>query len=335
VRHLAGQNKTMSNPDLITLQIPPHMAGQRLDQGLAALVQDYSRARLQQWIKAGKVRVDGKVLRPKDKLYGNETVIVEVEHEAVVDWQAEDIPVEIIFEDEAILVINKPAGMVVHPAVGNENGTLVNGLLHHAPELAEVPRSGIIHRLDKDTTGLLVVARTPTAHKVLVERLQAREVKREYEAVVSGVMTAGGTVDAPMGRHPVNRKNMAVLVSGGKHAVTHYRVEQRFRAHTHIRVQLETGRTHQIRVHMAHIRYPLVGDQVYGGRLKLPPQCSDELTTMLRTFKRQALHAARLGFLHPLSNEPVEWSADLPGDMQSLLCALSDDNEAHVDDSYE
>lgn len=322
----------MTDSGTIELQIPPQLAGQRLDQAISELVPDYSRARLQQWIKAGKVRVDGKQWRPKDKLRGTEQVTIEIEVEAAVEWVAEDVPIDIVYEDDDILIINKPVDMVVHPAAGNPGGTLVNGLLQHDSSLAMVPRCGIIHRLDKDTTGLLVVARNLPAHTRLVERLQAREVKREYEAVVSGVMVAGGTIDEPMGRHPVNRKQMAVVVSGGKPAVTHYRVRQRFRAHTHIDVQLETGRTHQIRVHMAHIRHPIVGDPVYGGRLKLPRDCSEHLAETLRGFKRQALHAARLGFLHPASDEHVEWQVPLPADMQALVDALADDAAGLGDD---
>jgi len=322
----------MSESEILQLVIPPHLAGQRLDQALAELIPDYSRARLQQWIKAGKVTINGNSCRPRDKLRGSESIEVQIEHEPQTAWQAEDVPIDIVYEDEAVIIINKPAGLVVHPGTGNHTGTLVNGLLHHDEKLIEVPRAGIVHRLDKDTTGLLVVARTLAAHTQLVERLQARDVKREYETVVIGTMTAGGTVDEPMGRHPVHRTRMGVLVSGGKTAITHYRVKQRFRAHTHLQVNLETGRTHQIRVHMAHIRHPIVGDGVYGGRLRLPPKSSDTLVETLRGFSRQALHAARLGFVHPLSNEPVEWTAPLPEDMQELLRALKDDAQQHQDE---
>ena len=332
VRHLARQDKTMSESEILQLVIPPHLAGQRLDQALAELLPDYSRARLQQWIKAGRVTLSGQNCRPRDKLRGNESVEVRIEHEAQTSWQAEDVPIDIVYEDEAVIIINKPAGLVVHPGTGNHSGTLVNGLLHHDEKLIEVPRAGIVHRLDKDTTGLLVVARTLAAHTQLVERLQARDVKREYETVVNGVMTAGGTVDEPMGRHPVHRTRMGVLVSGGKPAITHYRVKQRFRAHTHLQVNLETGRTHQIRVHMAHIRHAIVGDPVYGGRLRLPPKSSEALIEILRGFSRQALHAARLGFVHPLTNQAVEWSVPLPMDMQELLCELKVDTQQHQDE---
>lgn len=231
-----------------------------------------------------------------------------------------------IYEDDALLVIDKPAGLVVHPAAGNWEGTLVNALLHYASELANLPRAGVVHRLDKDTSGLLVVARTLAAHKSLVTQLQARTVKREYDAVAAGVMTAGGTVEAPIARHPVDRKRMAV-VGGGREAVSHYRVARRFRAHTHVKVQLETGRTHQIRVHMAHIHYPLVGDPVYGGRLRVPAGCSEILRETLQHFKRQALHAGALGLLHPASGEAMNWQVPLPTDMKNLLEVLGDDAE--------
>jgi len=329
VRHLAAQNKMMSESESLQLVIPPHLAGQRLDQALAELVPDYSRSRLQQWIKDGRVTLNGEKCRPRDKLRGNEQVLIVVEHVPQTNWQAEDVPIDIVYEDEAIIIINKQADLVVHPGTGNQSGTLVNGLLHHDEKLIEVPRSGIVHRLDKDTTGLLVVARTMAAHTKLVERLQARDVKREYEAIVTGTMTAGGTVDEPMGRHPTQRTRMAVLVNGGKAAITHYRVKQHFRAHTHLQVNLETGRTHQIRVHMAHIRHPIVGDPTYGGRLRLPPKSSEALIDCLRTFPRQALHAARLGFVHPISGEQVEWAAPLPKDMQALLQTLKDDNREY------
>ena len=306
--------------------VPPESAGRRLDQVLAELFPEYSRSRLQQWVKEGRVRVDGKSMRPKDKLQGIEEIELEPVVEAEQRWEAEAIPLDIRYEDKDLIVINKPAGLVVHPAAGNHAGTLLNALLHYAPELAGVPRAGIVHRLDKETSGLLVVARTLQAQTALVAQLQARSMTREYRAVVTGVMTGGGTVEAPIGRHSIDRKRMAVLPNG-KPAVTHYRVVERFRGHTDIKVRLETGRTHQIRVHMAHIRYPLVGDPVYGGRLKLPKGCSDELRQMLRGFRRQALHAGRLGLEHPNSGLPMEWEAELPEDMSRLLVALRRDAE--------
>ena len=307
--------------------VPQTCAGQRLDQALAVMFPEYSRSRLTQWLKGGQVRVDGETRRPRDKVLGGERVEVEALAEPEERWVAEPIPLEVVFEDASILVINKPAGLVVHPAAGNRDGTLLNALLHRAPELASIPRAGIVHRLDKDTTGLLVVARTLTAQASLVAQLQARTLTREYDAVVVGVLTGGGTVDAPIGRHPVDRKRMAV-VRGGKPAVTHYRLAERFAAHTHIRVRLETGRTHQIRVHMAHVKHPLVGDRVYGGRLRLPPGCSERLRELLRGFPRQALHARRLGLNHPETGEYAEWSAPLPADLEQLLDALREEGSA-------
>ena len=307
--------------------VPDELGGQRLDQALSKMFSDFSRSRLQQWLKEGLVSVDGRQFRARDKVYGGEQVTLQAVIEETETWQAEAIPLDILYEDEHILVINKAAGMVVHPAAGNYQGTLLNALLHHAPELASVPRAGIVHRLDKDTSGLLVVARTLPAQKHLVEQLQARAFLREYQAIVTGVMTAGGTVDEPIGRHPVHRKRMAVSPTG-KVAVSHYRVLERFRAHTLVRVKLETGRTHQIRVHMAYIHYPLLGDPVYGGRLRLPPECGEELKIALRQFKRQALHAEHLGLVHPDSGEMMQWSQPLPEDMQQLVNLLHDDAEA-------
>lgn len=318
----------MMESQTIDLTIPGDLAGRRLDQALAELLPDFSRARLQQWIKQGQVTVNGAACRAKDAVHGGEQVKLQAEFEVQTDWQPQAIPLDIVYEDGAILVVNKPAGMVVHPAAGNPDGTLVNALLHYAPELEQVARGGIIHRLDKDTSGLLVVARTPVAQKYLVELLQARQMHREYEAVVTGVLTAGGTVDAPIARHPRSRLRMAV-VPGGKEAITHYRVIERFRAHTHIRCLLETGRTHQIRVHMAHIHYPLLGDPVYGGRLKLPPQADEAFANTLRGFRRQALHAACLELAHPISGEAMSWRVPLPQDMQQLLRVLRADREAH------
>ncbi|MDH5180362.1 MAG: 23S rRNA pseudouridine(1911/1915/1917) synthase RluD [Gammaproteobacteria bacterium] len=316
-----------NNDQTLVAVVPVEMAGQRLDQVLAALFSQYSRARLQGWIKAGHVQVDGRQIRPKDKVKGGETVSLMTVQEADTRFVAQDLPLDVRFEDEQILIINKPAGLVVHPGSGNPEGTMLNALLHHAPELANVPRAGIVHRLDKDTSGLLVVARTLTAQKSLVEQLQARSFLREYNAVVQGVMTAGGSVDVPIGRHPVHRTRMAVVRHGGKEAITHYRIQEKFRAHTYVSVRLETGRTHQIRVHLAHIRYPIVGDPVYAGRLKIPKGCSEGLRDVLQHFRRQALHAARLGLQHPVSGEMLEWQQPVPPDMQNLLAELHTDKQ--------
>ena len=290
--------------------IPAHLDNKRLDQALAELFPEYSRARLQAWIKAGQITVDDKILKPRDKIHTGQNIIVNPIIEPQERWEAQQIPLDIIYEDDDIIIINKPPGLVVHPGAGTRDKTMLNALLHHAPELAKLPRAGIIHRLDKDTSGLLVVARNLKSHTKLVTELQHHNIKREYEAIVVGVMTAGGTVDAPIGRHPKDRKRMAVVPSG-KPAITHYRVIKRFKAHTHIKVMLETGRTHQIRVHMAHIHYPILGDPVYGGN-----------KAKYKNFPRQALHAKCLGLIHPATGEQMEWQAPLPDDMQGLLKKL-------------
>lgn len=309
----------------ITLRVPPELAGRRLDQAASELITEYSRSRLQQWIREGALRVDGEIKKPKEKVFGNETITISAELAPEGAWQGEkDIEFAVVYQDDDLLVINKPAGLVVHPAAGNYSGTLLNGLLENWPELESIPRAGIVHRLDKDTTGLMVVAKNLPAHTSLVRQLQQRKVKREYEAVAVGVMTGGGTVDQPVGRHPAQRIRMAV-VKNGKPAVTHYRVLQRFRQHTHIRVSLETGRTHQIRVHLSSIGYPLVGDSLYAGRFKTPAKVTDELLQQLNLFDRQALHAASLGLTHPRIGEYLEWLAPLPDDMQRLLAALRAD----------
>ncbi|MCP3672363.1 MAG: 23S rRNA pseudouridine(1911/1915/1917) synthase RluD [Gammaproteobacteria bacterium] len=309
----------------LSARVDDEQSGLRLDQALVVLFPDYSRARLQQWVKQGLVSVDGAIAkRPRDKVLGGEMVELEPLMEDQVECHPQPIPLDIVYEDDALLVVNKPAGLVVHPAAGNPDGTLQNALLHHDETLVQLPRAGIVHRLDKETSGLLVIAKSLPAHKCLVEQLQERSIKREYRAVVTGVMTAGGSVDQPIGRHPNQRTKMAVVFSG-KPAVTHYRVLERFRFHTYVKVMLETGRTHQIRVHMAHIRYPLAGDQVYGGRLRIPPGVTPELEAMLRRFKRQALHARKLGLQHPLTGEWMEWGVEPPQDMQELLTVLEQD----------
>jgi len=311
-------------------QIPEHMAGERFDQVAAQLFSDYSRARLQSWIKSGELTMDGETHKAKIKVMGGEWLEVKVTLEGTDRWQAQDIAINIVYEDDEILVINKPAGLVVHPAAGHADGTLLNALLYHAPQLDTVPRAGIVHRLDKDTTGLMVVAKTLMAHADLVDQLQTREMGREYEAVVQGVMTGGGRVDEPIGRHPIHRKKMGVVASG-KEAATNYQVAERFRAHTHVRLKLETGRTHQIRVHMTHINYPLIGDPLYGGRPRLPPAATEALIDFLQKFKRQALHARRLQLVHPLTGEDMEWEVEIPEDMQQLLALLRDDSAIFAD----
>jgi len=298
------------------------MIGIRFDLALTRLFSDYSRSRIQMWIRDGDITVEGKCIRPRDLTRGGERVQLVFGLDEKNTWEPEALPLSVVYKDEHILVINKPAGLVVHPGAGNPQGTLLNALLHHDPRLAAIPRAGIVHRLDKDTSGLLVVACTLPAHKRLVELLKCHELQREYEAVVVGAMLAGGEVDAPIGRHRTQRTRMAVTHQG-KPAITHYRILRRFPAHTHIRLRLQTGRTHQIRVHMAHMDYPLVGDPAYGGRLSLPSKADAALITVLREFKRQALHASRLSFSHPISEEPCAFDCPLPDDFSSLLDALS------------
>ena len=305
--------------------VPFELSGMRLDHVLSELMPDYSRSRLQQWIKSEQVTINGQFLKAKEKVKINDLIEVKAELEEQGDWLPEAIPLNIVFEDDDIIIINKPADMVVHPAAGNYSGTLVNALLHHFPEIATVPRAGIVHRLDKDTTGLMVVAKNLTAHAHIVEQLQTRAMGREYEAIVSGVMTGGGTVDEPIARSTKNRKKMAVSPFG-KPAVTHYRVLARYKAHSHIRVKLETGRTHQIRVHMAHIHYPLVGDSTYAGRLKIPAGASEQLKAALREFGRQALHAKKITLIHPRTEQEMSWESDLPEDMKILLAELTQAN---------
>ncbi|EMN3632452.1 23S rRNA pseudouridine(1911/1915/1917) synthase RluD [Pseudomonas aeruginosa] len=310
-------------------EVPFELGGQRLDQIAAQLFPEHSRSRLAGWIKDGRLTVDGAVLRPRDIVHSGAQLVLEAEQEAQGEWLAQDIELEIVYEDEHILVIDKPAGLVVHPAAGHQDGTLLNALLYHVPDIANVPRAGIVPRLDKDTTGLMVVAKTLEAHTKLVAQLQARSVSRIYEAIVIGVITSGGTIDAPIGRHGVQRQKMAV-VDAGKVAVSHYRVLERFRAHTHTRVKLETGRTHQIRVHMSHIGYPLVGDPVYGGRFRIPPVASQTLVQTLREFPRQALHARFLELDHPATGVRMKWESPLPEDFLWLLSLLRQDREAFV-----
>jgi 23S rRNA pseudouridine1911/1915/1917 synthase len=308
----------------LTVTIPEHLDGLRLDQALAELVPDYSRSRLQQWIRGGQVTLDNRASRVRERVRCGDTVRIHAEIAEDSRFAAQPITLDLIHEDEHLLVVNKPPGLVVHPAAGNADGTLLNALLYHDPGLAALPRAGIVHRLDKDTSGLMVVARTLVTHTRLVEAMQARRIRREYFAIVNGVPSAGGRIDAPIGRHPVDRKRMAV-VAGGREAVTHYRVIERFRAHTLVRVRLETGRTHQIRVHMAHLRCPVTGDPVYGGRPRWPRGAGEGLTRALREFRRQALHARRLELAHPVSGVPLAWEAPLPVDMRRLIEALRAD----------
>lgn len=314
--------------ELLEASVPMASAGRRFDQVLAELFPDFSRSRLSEWIKSGDALLDGRQAKPKDAVRGGEPVTVAVRMAVETDAKPEDIPLEILHQDDEVLVVNKPAGLVVHPGAGNPRGTLVNALLHFDPRLAELPRAGIVHRLDKDTSGLMVVARTLRAHASLVEQLSGREVHRQYLAVVQGPMVAGNTVDAPIGRHPTDRVRMAVLKQGGRDAVTHYRVREKFRAHTLVECRLETGRTHQIRVHMAHVRHPIVGDPLYGGSFKLPKGATEALVARLHGFRRQALHAEKLSFVHPATGETVTTEAPMPDDMQALVRDLREDTAA-------
>ena len=312
--------------ELLSAEVPESLAGNRLDQIAAKLFPEYSRARLQSLIKEGKLLVNGKESRAKDRLILGDQIAVTVEPQKPLDHQAEPIPLNIVYEDDALLIINKDAGRVVHPAAGNRSGTILNGLLHLIPDLKTIPRAGIVHRLDKDTTGIMVVAKTSGSYASLVNQLTQRTIKREYEAVVVGVLTGGGVVNAPIGRHPVHRKKQAVN-EVGKEAITHYRIISRYRSHTHVQLNLETGRTHQIRVHMAHINHRLVGDPLYGGRLQMPVASSPGLTNILQNFKRQALHAKSLTFMHPETGRQVSWEVETTTDIRELLVALRSDYE--------
>ncbi|HHF4025859.1 TPA: 23S rRNA pseudouridine(1911/1915/1917) synthase RluD [Haemophilus influenzae] len=316
----------------LSAEVQPEQMGQRLDQTLAELFPEYSRSRLKTWIEADLVKLNDRITNiPREKVLGGERIEIIVEVEDETRFEAENIPLNIVYEDDDIIVINKPKDLVVHPGAGNPNGTVLNALLYHYPPISEVPRAGIVHRLDKDTTGLMVVAKTIPAQTKLVRDLQKRKITREYEAVASGIMTKGGTVDQPMARHATKRTLMAVHPMG-KPAVTHYRIMENYRNYTRLRLRLETGRTHQIRVHMAHIAHPLLGDQTYGGRPRPPKNASEDFMEVLRNFKRQALHAVMLRLAHPITGEMMEWYAPLPDDFIELLNALKADYLEHKDE---
>lgn len=319
----------MKDSNILQSEVPEQFGGLRLDQVLARLFPDFSRSKLQSWIKDGRVHVNGNRLKPKDRLEGGESVVVDAKPEEITDCQPQAIALEIAYQDASIIVINKAAGLVVHPAAGNRDGTMQNALLHYFPELSLVPRAGIVHRLDKGTSGLLVVARTLTAHKHLVDQLQSRQMSREYLAICQGRMTAGGQIDTPIGRHPVDRKRYAVN-ENGKPAHTHYRIEKRYSFHTLLKVKLDTGRTHQIRVHMAHIRYPLLGDPVYGGRIRIPAASPESLREAIRSFRRQALHAAKLGLVHPENKKYYQWEVPPPIDFTELLSQLESAQSIYI-----
>jgi 23S rRNA pseudouridine1911/1915/1917 synthase len=320
----------MNQESTLSSTIPPGLAGQRLDQALAALFTDITRSQLQQWIEDGRITLNGRVPRKRDKVKAGDAVEIRVPPPVESGWKAQALPLEIVHEDSELLVINKPPGLVVHPGAGNPEGTLLNALVAHAPKLAQLPRAGIVHRLDKDTSGLLVVAKTEQARQNLIAQLQEHSVEREYLTIVNGVMVAGGTIEAPIGRHRTQRTRMAVS-NQGKPAVSHYRVMKKYRAHTLVQVRLESGRTHQIRVHMAHLHYPVVGDPVYGGRLKIPTGASEDLKKVLRGFRRQALHALKLSLVHPKTGKRVQWATSVPEDMSKLMEALAADAKVHSD----
>ncbi|MEX5485824.1 23S rRNA pseudouridine(1911/1915/1917) synthase RluD [Proteus mirabilis] len=321
----------MSQQIRLNATVADSQLGQRLDQALAELFPDYSRSRIKEWILDNRVQVNDKIINKPKKMLGGEKIEVDALIEEDVRWEPQNIPLNIVYEDDDILVINKPRDLVVHPGAGNPDGTVLNALLYRYPEIVNVPRAGIVHRLDKDTTGLMVVAKTVPAQTHLVEALQRREITREYEAVATGRMTAGGLVNEPISRHPTKRTHMAVHPMG-KPAVTHYRVMEHFRAHTRLRLRLETGRTHQIRVHMAHIHHPLIGDQLYGGRPRPLKGASEEFRETLRRFDRQALHATMLRLYHPITGIEMEWHAPLPDDMVELIRVLKVDAEQFKDE---
>ena len=303
--------------------IPERMTGERIDAAIARMLPEYSRSKISTWIKAGDVLINQHKFKPKDRSKGDEIVEVNLKQNENIRWIAEDIPLEVVFEDDDIIIINKPVGLVTHPGAGNWKGTLANGLLGYDPELFKLDRAGIVHRLDKNTSGLMVVARSERAQKNLVEQLQTHTVSREYSAIVYGHMISGGSVDEPIGRDSRDRIKQAVTESG-KHALTHYRVIDRFAHHTHVKAILETGRTHQIRVHLSHIGYSLIGDPMYGGKIRFPKKADEALKDALKGFKRQALHAKKLTIVHPVSGETMSWKAPLPDDMLTLLNVLSE-----------
>ncbi len=308
----------------INIIIPDAMSGKRLDQALAELLPEHSRARLQGWIRDDYVQIDKKSMRPRDKVHGGEQVQIRAEIESQISAAPEDIPLEIVFEDEHLIIINKPAGLIVHPGAGNPQHTLMNALLHHDQQLEQVARAGIVHRLDKDTTGLLVVARTPQSHTYLANQLQARKIHREYVTIVSGIMTAGGTINQPIGRHRTHRTKMAV-VKNGRPSTTHYRIIKKYKHHTQLQVNLETGRTHQIRVHLTWLHYPIIGDPVYGGKKQLVKGMDPNLANYITDFPRQAFHARAIQLHHPLSKEMMTWQAPIPEDMAELINTLETD----------
>jgi len=306
---------------ILNIIIPERMIGERLDSALSEMLPDYSRSKISAWIKAGDALINKKTFKPKDKATGTEIVCLALNHKQSHDWTAEKIPLNVVYEDEDIIVINKQYGVVTHPGAGNWTGTLANALLFYDPSLSKLDRAGIVHRLDKNTSGLMVVARNEKSQKYLVEQLQNHSVDREYSAIVYGHMIAGGTIDEPISRDPKDRVKQAISMNG-KDATTHYRAIDRFKSHTHVKAILETGRTHQIRVHLSHVGHSLIGDPMYGGRVRFPKKASEELKDALVNFTRQALHSKKLTLTHPISGELMSWKAPLPDDMLRLLEVL-------------
>ena len=321
------EEEVFEEKESISAGVTEALHGFRLDAAAATLFPDFSRSRLAEWVKAGRLRRNGNMAKPREKVVVGDRLVLQPEYDDRVDWGPEHLPVDILYEDDHLIVLNKPMGLVVHPAAGHHSGTLVNRLLAHAPDMAALPRGGIVHRLDKDTSGIMLAARSPLAHKSLVAQLADRSLSRRYSAVCRGTFTGGGTIEGPIGRHPTSRTKMAV-VPDGRPAVTHYRIAQRFGAHTHLDVSLESGRTHQIRVHFAWRKHPLVGDPVYGGRASRPAGASDRLLDELSGFNRQALHARELTFTHPESMERLTFSADIPPDLAALLTCLEAEDPA-------
>ena len=311
--------------NLLKIVIPNRLIGQRIDSALAIMLPDYSRSKITSWVRSGKALLNDKTFKAKEKILGGEIVALTIEKEKTNAWLAEDIDIEVVYEDDDIIVVNKPVGLVTHPGAGNWTCTLANALLYYDESLANLDRAGIVHRLDKNTSGLMVVARSELAQKNLVEQLQTHQVSREYSAIVYGHMISGGTIDAPIGRDPKDRIRQAIVEEGeGKDAVTHYRVIDRFAHHTHVKCILETGRTHQIRVHMSHVEHPLVADPMYGGKIRFPKKANEVLKTTLKGFNRQALHAKKLSLSHPITGEQMSWKASLPKDLQDLLKILAE-----------
>ena len=306
---------------MLQIIIPKRMVDQRIDSALSEMLPDFSRSKITSWINSGDALINNKTFKPKDKVNGNETVCLKAQQKDNNQWLPEKINLDIVFEDNDIIVINKPFGLVTHPGAGNWSGTLANALLHHDSQLSSLDRAGIVHRLDKNTSGLMVVSKNAKSQKFLVEQLQTHSVEREYSAIVYGHMISGDTINEPIGRDPKDRVKQAVLING-KEAITHYRIIDRFKSHTHVKAILETGRTHQIRVHLSHIDHPLIGDPMYGGRVRFPKKACQELKDKLINFQRQALHSKKLTLTHPAIGKSMTWKADLPDDMQELLNIL-------------